>query len=46
MEKDGEGYFYEGVTLEPLDSKNENKFKCIVYELGVFNRPLPSLKPS
>ncbi|MCT4563529.1 MAG: hypothetical protein N4A68_04345 [Maledivibacter sp.] len=37
MEKNGDGYIYKGVAFEPLNSKNETEFECIVYDLGVFN---------
>jgi hypothetical protein len=37
MEKNGEGYLYEGVAFEPLISKNETEFQCVVYDLGVLN---------
>lgn len=37
MEMNGEGYVYKGVVFEPLNSKNETEFECIVYDLGVLN---------
>ncbi|KAB3537880.1 hypothetical protein F8154_01920 [Alkaliphilus pronyensis] len=38
MEKNGDGYLYKGVAFEPLNSKNETEFECIVYDLGVFSK--------
>lgn len=37
MEKNGEGYIYKDVAFEPLNSKNETEFECVVYDLGVLN---------
>lgn len=37
MDKNGEGYIYEGVAFEPLYSKNETAFECVVYDLGVLD---------
>jgi hypothetical protein len=37
MEKKGEGYIYKDVAFEPLNSKNETEFECVVYDLGVLN---------
>lgn len=37
MEKSGEGYLYKEIAFEPLDSKNETAFECVVYDLGVLD---------
>ena len=37
MEKNGDGYLYQGIAFEGINSKNDMVFDFIVYDLGVLN---------
>ncbi len=37
MQKNGEGYVYNGIAFEGIESKNDTVFDFIVYDMGVLN---------